>query len=54
MAHTDTHAHHHHAPTCPAELDPGWSLLRLSAAARFGLALVLVLVLWGATLAVIA
>jgi hypothetical protein len=33
--------------------DPGWSLLRLSAAGRFGLALAVIAAVWAATLAVI-
>lgn len=48
------HAPHHHAAPRGIELDPGWSLLRLSAGARLGFALVLVAALWGATIAVIA
>jgi hypothetical protein len=34
--------------------NPGWSLLRLSAAARVGLAACIVALLWGATFAVIS
>jgi len=33
--------------------DPGWSLLRLSASQRLGLAFVIIAALWAATLAVI-
>ncbi|MCU4178717.1 hypothetical protein [Bosea sp. BH3] len=50
MAHT--HAHVRHAPHA-APSEPGWSLLRLSAGARVGLAAVVVAALWLATLAVI-
>lgn len=50
MAHTHTHAHH--APHAAAS-EPGWSLLRLSAGARIGLAALVVAALWLATLAVI-
>ncbi|HEY5795478.1 MAG TPA: hypothetical protein VIU82_10720 [Bosea sp. (in: a-proteobacteria)] len=46
------HAHAHHASHAVSE-DPGWSLLRLSAAARIGLAGVVVALVWAATLAVI-
>lgn len=42
---------HHHTAVVGAE--PGFSLLRLSALARIGLALVLVAAVWAATLAVI-
>jgi hypothetical protein len=49
MAHAHSHAHHHAAPEAP-----GWSLLRLSALGRLGLALVVVAALWGATWAVIS
>ena len=38
----------------PAAEAPGWSLLRLSAGQRLGLALGVILVLWAATFAVIA
>ncbi|WID94225.1 hypothetical protein QO058_15215 [Bosea vestrisii] len=48
MAHD--HAHHRQS----AAEAPGWSLLRLSAGQRLGLALGVILVLWAATLAVIA
>ena len=48
MAHD--HAHHRQ----PAAEVPGWSLLRLSAGQRLGLALGVILVLWAATFAVIA
>lgn len=47
-----THAHSHDARHAASE-DPGWSLLRLSAASRIGLALAVVAALWLATLAVI-
>jgi hypothetical protein len=47
MAHD--HAHHRQ----PAAELPGWSLLRLSAGQRLGLALGVILVLWAATFAVI-
>lgn len=43
------HAHAHHA--LPDE--PGWSLLRLSAAARLGMASVIAGLIWAATLLVI-
>lgn len=48
-----SHAHSHHAHR-PATENPGWSLLRLSAASRLGIALVITAALWLATLAVIA
>lgn len=48
MAHD--HVHHRH----PVAEVPGWSLLRLSAGQRLGLALGVILVLWAATFAVIA
>ena len=48
MAHA--HAPHTHS-AAPAE--PGWSLLRLSAGARVGLAILVAAALWLATLAVI-
>jgi hypothetical protein len=48
MAHA--HAHHSHRASSEA---PGWSLLRLSAGARVGLAAAVVVLLWLATLAVI-
>lgn len=44
------HAHAHHATS----EDPGWSLLRLSAGQRLGLACVVIAAVWVATLAVIA
>lgn len=47
MAHD--HAHHRHA----VSEAPGWSLLRLSAGQRLGLALGMIAILWTATLAVI-
>jgi hypothetical protein len=47
MAHD--HAHHRQ----PAAEVPGWSLLRLSAGQRLGLAFGVILVLWAATFAVI-
>lgn len=43
---------HNHASRAVSE-DPGWSLLRLSAAMRFGLALAVIAAVWMATLAVI-
>jgi hypothetical protein len=46
------HAHAHHAPRAASE-NPGWSLLRLSALGRVGLAGVVVALVWAATLAVI-
>ncbi|MCP4560922.1 MAG: hypothetical protein GY873_06580 [Bosea sp.] len=46
------HDHAHHRP--PVTEVPGWSLLRLSAGQRLGLALGVILMLWAATLAVIA
>ena len=49
MAHD--HAYHHREPAAGA---PGWSLLRLSAWQRLGLALGVILVLWAATFAVMA
>lgn len=48
MVHAHTHHTHHAAPG-----EPGWSLLRLSAGARIGLAALVVAALWLATLAVI-
>ncbi len=48
MAHAHAHHTHHAVPN-----EPGWSLLRLSAGARIGLAALVVAVLWLATLAVI-
>ncbi len=45
------HQPHHHAPV---SAEPGFSLLRLSAAKRVSLALVVIAALWVATLAVIA
>jgi hypothetical protein len=48
MAHA--HAPHTHRSASEA---PGWSLLRLSAGARVGLAAAIVALLWLATLAVI-
>lgn len=47
-----THAHSHHAPHAVSD-NPGWSLLRVSAASRIGLALAVIAALWLATLAVI-
>ncbi|WP_156412010.1 hypothetical protein [Bosea sp. Root483D1] len=47
MAHD--HAHHRHA----VSEAPGWSLLRLSAGQRLGLALGVIVVLWAATFTVI-
>jgi len=46
-----THDHNMHRAAAPSE--PGWSLLRLSAGARIGLAALVVAALWLATLAVI-
>lgn len=48
MAHAHAHHTHHAVPS-----EPGWSLLRLSAGARIGLAALVVAALWLATLAVI-
>ncbi|MCO5090066.1 hypothetical protein [Bosea sp. (in: a-proteobacteria)] len=48
MAHA--HAHHTHRA---APDGPGWSLLRLSAGARLGLAAAVVALIWLATLSVI-
>lgn len=48
MAHAHPHAHLHAVPEAP-----GWSLLRLSAAARVGLAAIVVALVWAATLLVI-
>jgi hypothetical protein len=47
-----SHAHSHHAHRTATE-SPGWSLLRLSAASRLGIALAIIAALWLATLAVI-
>jgi hypothetical protein len=44
---------HAHDPRRAVSENPGWSLLRLSAASRIGLALAVVAALWLATLAVI-
>jgi hypothetical protein len=46
------HSHAHDAGRAVSE-NPGWSLLRLSAPSRIGLALAVVAALWLATLAVI-
>lgn len=46
------HAHDPHILHAAPE-DPGWSLLRLSALGRLGLALGVISLLWVATLAVI-
>lgn len=46
------HAHAHPISRAAPE-DPGWSLLRLSAAGRIGLAGIIVALVWAATLAVI-
>jgi hypothetical protein len=46
------HAHAHHTHRAAPDV-PGWSLLRLSAVARLGLAAAVVALLWLATLAVI-
>jgi hypothetical protein len=43
---------HAHASRAVSE-NPGWSLLRMSASSRVGLALVIIGALWLATLAVI-
>lgn len=48
-----SHTHEPHAHG-PATEDPGWSLLRLSATGRLGIALAIIAALWAATLAVIA
>ncbi|WP_156323338.1 hypothetical protein [Bosea sp. AAP35] len=48
MARPHTHPISHAVP-----VDPGWSLLRLSAPARIGLAAGIVALLWVATFAVI-
>lgn len=53
MAHAHDHGHSHAASQAVSD-DPGWSLLRLSAWSRVGLAAVVVALLWVATLAVIA
>ncbi|WP_158673246.1 hypothetical protein [Bosea sp. FBZP-16] len=45
------HDHPHHRQ--PVAEVPGWSLLRLSAGQRLGLAIGVILLLWAATLAVI-
>lgn len=50
MRQRHAHAHTHRA----AFDDPGWSLLRLSAGQRLGLASVVIALVWVATLAVIA
>ncbi len=50
MAHHD----HAHAMSHAVPETPGWSLLRLSASARIGLAAGIVALLWVATFAVIA
>jgi hypothetical protein len=46
------HAHNPHTHRAASEA-PGWSLLRLSAGARMGLAAAVVTLIWLATLAVI-
>ncbi|WP_156410309.1 hypothetical protein [Bosea sp. Root381] len=46
------HAHARHVSHAAPE-NPGWSLLRLSAAGRIGLAGIVVALVWAATLAVI-
>lgn len=46
------HVHAHHTQRAAPD-EPGWSLLRLSAGARMGLAAAVVVLLWLATLAVI-
>jgi hypothetical protein len=48
MSHAHAHSARHAVPN-----EPGWSLLRLSAGARIGLAALVVAALWLATLAVI-
>ena len=48
---TMAHDHAHHRQ--PVAEVPGWSLLRLSAGQRLGLAAGVILLLWAATLAVI-
>ncbi|MBN9443260.1 hypothetical protein [Bosea sp. (in: a-proteobacteria)] len=52
MVHAHDHGHRHAAPAAGPD-HPGWSLLRLSAGSRVGLAAILVVLLWAATLAVI-
>ncbi|CAM5761410.1 hypothetical protein [Bosea minatitlanensis] len=52
MAHAHDHGHSHAGLHAVSE-DPGWSLLRLSAWSRVGLAGIVVALLWIATLAVI-
>ncbi|GAU82831.1 MULTISPECIES: hypothetical protein [unclassified Bosea (in: a-proteobacteria)] len=48
-------SHSHRRPAAAAlSEDPGWSLLRLSAAGRLGLALGIIALLWLATFAVIS
>lgn len=53
MVHAHDHGHSHAASQAVSD-DPGWSLLRLSALSRLGLAGVVVALLWVVTLAVIA
>ena len=48
-AHAQAQAHAHRAVSD----DPGWSLLRLSGAQRFGLACVVIAAVWATTLLVI-
>jgi hypothetical protein len=49
MAHAHIHGSHR-----PVSENPGWSLLRLSAASRLGLALAIIACLWIATYAVMS
>jgi len=49
-----SHVSHPHAHTHRAVSEnPGWSLLRLSAGQRLGIAFVVIAMVWAATLAVI-
>ncbi len=48
------HTHHAHPMSRAIPENPGWSLLRLSAMARIGLAAGIVALLWLATFAVIS
>lgn len=49
----DMASHHHHAVSRAVSENPGWSLLRLSAAGRLGLAALVIAALWLVTLTVI-
>jgi hypothetical protein len=53
MTHAHDHGHGHTASHAVSD-NPGWSLLRLSALSRIGLAAAVVALVWLATLAVIA